>query len=339
MVSEHRTQACTPAVKQKHKAGATATNAVQSHTHTHTHTFTSETRKTPLTGCPEMEGERDFLSLALTAPLPFLPLSLTLSQVPGTSGGGDRKAWAGLPRPRFLPRGGRTGSWGSSRNPGSPHDFPPRPGCPRRRGRGAAGPPSPRAGCGWLAAGPARSGPGRPPRGGPVPGAARKVLSSRLSRPPAPGQVGGVWPEGGAGLGGRGSARPRARPGLVPGPGASWACEGRGPGGVSGCGGLSVWAPGCDSASGYDGAAAVRRAVGDSPGCACGAAAVRPSGHGRPPGGLRGPDVSGLRVWDAPGGAVTCQAACVPAVPVGNGDPSEDVCVTAGGSQPDALIS
>ena len=68
-----------------------------------------------------------------------LPFSWARPRAPGTSGGGGRKAWAGLPRPCFLPRGGRTGSWGSSRNPGSPHDFPPCPGCPRRRGRGAAG--------------------------------------------------------------------------------------------------------------------------------------------------------------------------------------------------------
>lgn len=283
-----------------------------SHTHTHTHSHQKHERHQH-TGCPEMEREGDFLSLPLTAPLPFLPLSLTPSQVPGTSGGGGRKAWAGLPRPASCPVG-------AGREAGAPAgtQAPPMTSLPARAARGGGGgerraPPRPRV---RLRLTGGRSHRARPPRGGPVPGAARKVLSPRLSLPPAPGQVGGVWPEGGAGLGGRGSARPRARPGLVPGPGASWACEGRGPGGVSGCGGLSVWAPGCDSASGYDGAAVVRRAVGDSPGCACGAAAVRPSGHGRPPGGLRGPDVSGLRVWDAPGwgrdvsGRVRARCAC-----------------------------
>ena len=131
MVSGHRNQSAHRLVQQKHKAGANATNAAQSHTHT----FTLKTRKTPTHWMSRDRGRRGFAFPPPHRPPPFLPLSLTPSQVPGTSGGGGRKAWAGLPRPCFLPRGGRTGSWGSSRNPGSPHDFPPRPGCPRRRGR------------------------------------------------------------------------------------------------------------------------------------------------------------------------------------------------------------
>lgn len=197
------------------------------HSHTHTHKFTLKTRKTPTHWMSRDRGRRGFAFPLPHRPPPFLPLSLTPSQVPGTSGGGGRKAWAGLPRPCFLPRGGRTGSWGSSRNPGSPHDFPPRPGCPRRRGRGAAGPSEPPGSPLRLAGGRscevltepglpagARCGSGRP---GAAP-AARKVLSPRLSLPPAPGQVGGVWPGGGAG-----ARRPRERAarcaaGTCPGP-------------------------------------------------------------------------------------------------------------------------
>lgn len=317
------------------------------HSHTHTHKFTLKTRKTPTHWMSRDRGRRGFAFPLPHRPPPFLPLSLTPSQVPGTSGGGGRKAWAGLPRPCFLPRGGRTGSWGSSRNPGSPHDFPPRPGC-RGGGEGSGGPPrtpgfASAAGWGPVLRGPDRA---RPPRGGPV----RERPPGGRPRGPE-GAEPAAFPAPGARAGGRGVARGRGR--------GSEAAGARGP------------VRGRDLSRAQARAGRVRAAapgvclgVGDSPSGPRGVTA-RLGMTGRPPSEGRGGtpraerverQLSGRAAARPParpavcavltcqvsvcgtrlGGAVTCQAVCVHAVPVGDGDPLEDVCVTAGGSQPES---
>lgn len=229
MVSGHRNQVHTSLYSRNTKQ-VQAPRMQHSHTHTHIHSRNERHR----TLMSIDRGRRGFSVLPLTAPL--LSPSLT-DPVPGPRHiwGRGRKAWAGLTG--LLPaRGGWTGSWGSSRNGLPPTSLPAR----AARGGGEGAGPRPRVRpCGWLSC------EVRPPRGSPV-RSRPEGAEPRLSLPPAPGRVGQVWPGGGAGkLGGRGScARPGRGRDLSRARSTSWACEGRGPRGVSGCGGTLRLGPG-----------------------------------------------------------------------------------------------
>ena len=220
-------------------------------------------------------GRRGFL-FRLPPPLPSPLPPADPAPRPVWGRGQEGLSWP--PRPCFLPGGGRTGSWGSSRNPGSPHDFPPLPGCPQEWGRGKGRPERPvlplrLAGGGDYLVPHGLCPPLLRDRGRPQAvqeGAEPASFPSWAASAPAQpgGQVGGVCHEGVArARATAGVCGPGVRPGLALGPGTGWACEGRDPGGcVWVCGTCSVWAPGCDSVSGSDGASCCLRGLVGLPG-------------------------------------------------------------------------
>jgi len=344
-VSRHRNQSAHRLVQQKHKAGANATNAAQSHTHTQIHIKNTKDTNTLDVQRSRQKG----ICFPSASPPPSLSPSLA-DPVPG-----PRHVWGrgqeglGWPPSALLPAPwGPDGKLGLQPEPRLPPRLPSPPRLPAEAGEGSGGPPrtpgfASAAGWGPVLRGPDRA---RPPRGGPV----RERPPGGRPRGPE-GAEPAAFPAPGARAGGRGVARGRGR--------GSEAAGARGP------------VRGRDLSRAQARAGRVRAAapgvclgVGDSPSGPRGVTA-RLGMTGRPPSEGRGGtpraerverQLSGRAAARPParpavcavltcqvsvcgtrlGGAVTCQAVCVHAVPVGDGDPLEDVCVTAGGSQPES---